>query len=104
MKHKKIIANDRSRNGHSTETSKRGNSESLNLLESIVQYTRESNYDNRYPLDVLEKFFHMDINIASYFKNIIPHEQSLVNEIFGQIADSLSFNTYLQRKMVEPSL
>lgn len=97
MKTQSAFADDHSRNGHSTETPKKGNAE--NILILLMQNVGVPNHHSGYSLDVLANFFNKDIDFASYCGTLIPEEQSLLNDIFSRIADNLDFNVYLQRKV-----
>ena len=64
-----------------------------------MQNVGEPNHHSGYSLDVLANFFNKDSDFGMFFGNMIPEEQSIVNDIFARIADSLDFNVYLQRKV-----
>jgi hypothetical protein len=98
---KKLIekVDDRSRNGSNAEKSpKRA---IVTLIKAVEETAGARNHINGYSLDKLANALQTRKDFDDYVICYNDTERQQVNELFERIADSLDFNVYLQRKVIE---
>ena len=99
MINKNANVDDRSRNGRNPEKSPVR--AIVTLIKAVEETAGERNHANGYSLDVMANFFREHHNFDDYVTCYNDTERQQVNELFERIAESLDFNVYLQRKVLE---
>jgi len=90
---------DRSRNGSNTE--KTPQRAIVTLIKAVEETAGERNHINGYSLDKLANALRTRKDFDDYVICYNDTERQQVNELFERIAESLDFNVYLQRKVIE---
>ena len=73
----------------------------VTLIKAVEETAGARNHNNGYSLDVMANFFREHHNFDDYVTCYNDTERQQVNELFERIAESLDFNVYLQRKVLE---
>jgi len=99
MLYKKNDVDDRSRNGSNAANSPKR--EIVTLMMAVEKTAGEPNHANGYSIDVMANFFRKQCDFSEFIICYNDEEILQVNQLFERIADSLNFNVYLQRKVLE---